>query len=445
VVGGFTVWQTLPLGPPHEDASPYRAQSAFAMDPRLLSIPGLNEDGWVSGDAAPAGAGRVGSRTLRERVMAARPELAEEFEAYRLATTDWLPDFSLFCAIRASCAGAAWWTWPVPLRDRGPEAMDAFRVAHVDAIADLEFEQYLLDTQWRKLRAQAHERGVVLFGDLPLFVAQDSADVWAHRELFKLDQTGQPRVVAGVPPDYFSATGQRWGNPQFDWKAHERQGFKWWRRRLEHDLTRFDLVRLDHFRGLESVWEIPADSETALTGDWIDVPGAALLKSLKQSLGSLPLVAEDLGMITPEVTRLRDAFDLPGMKILQFAFGGDADNPYLPHNLTANSVTYTGTHDNDTLSGWWASLAAHQQHDVLDYLGCGRQRMPGHLIRTALASVSRIAILPMQDLLGLDSTARMNVPGMLAEGNWRWRFDWSQVPQGLSAEMGHWNRRYGRC
>ncbi len=443
VAGGFSVWQVLPLGPPHRDRSPYLAQSAFALDPALLSLEQLRADGWL-GQRTGAGISVVaGRRALREPVLRAAPHLARDFEAFRSQADAWLRDYAMFCVIRNSATDTPWWQWPEPLRDRDENALRQMGAKYGDALEEVAFEQFLLDAQWRRLRSRAREQGVDLFGDLPLFVAQDSVDVWANRHLFKLDQWGRPQVVAGVPPDYFSATGQRWGNPQYDWDVHRQTGFEWWTRRVAHEIDRFDLLRIDHFRGLDAVWEIPAEADTALQGRWVQVPGEALLGSLKRRLGPLPLVAEDLGLISAAVLQLRDEFHLPGMRILQFAFDGGAANPYLPHNLVPNSVVYTGTHDNDTLRGWWDSLAPHQQQHVADYLGCGLDRLPRELVKTALASVSVLSVVPMQDLLGLGADARMNLPGV-AEGNWRWRFTWDQVPPDLSAQSLVLNTRYGR-
>jgi 4-alpha-glucanotransferase len=443
VAGGFSVWQVLPLGPPHHDRSPYLAQSAFALDPALLSLEQMYADGWLDQRIDEGTSTIAGRRALRDAVLRAAPHLAGEFDAFRSRAAHWLTDYAMFCVIRNTVAGIPWWQWPEPLRDRDDDALRKIGAENAAALEEVAFEQFLLDAQWRRLRSRAGERGVELFGDLPLFVAQDSADVWANRSLFKLDEWGQPQVVAGVPPDYFSATGQRWGNPQYDWEVHRKTGFEWWTRRVAHEIDRFDLLRIDHFRGLDAVWEIPAESDTALQGCWVQVPGEALLSSLKRSLGPLPLVAEDLGLISAAVLRLRDDFHLPGMRILQFAFDGGAANPYLPHNLVPDSVVYTGTHDNDTLRGWWESLAPHQQQNVADYLGCGLGRLPQELVRTAFASVSLLSIVPMQDLLDLGADARMNLPGM-AEGNWRWRFTWDQVPSDLSAQSLVLNTRYGR-
>jgi 4-alpha-glucanotransferase len=284
---------------------------------------------------------------------------------------------------------------------------------------------------------------VKLFGDMPIFVAHDSADVWAEPNLFTLDQAGQPTRVAGVPPDYFSETGQRWGNPLYEWPKHIEQNFDWWHRRLQTQLECFDLIRIDHFRGFESCWEIPASCDTAVDGQWVSAPGEQLFDSLLAHFGELPLVAEDLGIITDEVTALREKYAMPGMKILQFAFGGDASNPYLPHQQCIDSVTYTGTHDNNTTLGWYLALEAHVKAHFHAYIGETTETMPWLLIRTALSSVSELAVVPMQDLLSLDSSHRMNIPGTV-EGNWRWQFSWDMVDDNIAARLRALNGLYGR-
>jgi 4-alpha-glucanotransferase len=285
---------------------------------------------------------------------------------------------------------------------------------------------------------------VLVFGDIPLYVADDSADVWASSHNFQLDDHGRPRVVAGVPPDYFSATGQRWGNPIYDWRRLEEEGFTWWVERLRTQLEQFDLLRIDHFRGLEAYWEIPAGEDTAVNGRWVEAPGEALLRRLGDTFERLPLIAEDLGFITPGVEALRDRFDLPGMKVLQFAFGGAADNPYLPHNHAENAVVYTGTHDNNTTLGWFHELDDGVRRHVTEYLGCHADDMPTALCRAALGSVARLAVLPMQDVLRLGADQRMNAPGTHAASNWSWRFRWDQLPPGTDRFYRHLIGLYGR-
>jgi 4-alpha-glucanotransferase len=305
------------------------------------------------------------------------------------------------------------------------------------------FEQFVFERQWQTLRAHAHERDLLLFGDMPIFVAHDSVDVWAQRDYFMLDADGQPTVVAGVPPDYFSAQGQRWGNPLYRWKRMQTDGFRWWIARMTTEFRRFDLLRVDHFRGFEACWEIPAADETAVNGRWVKAVGEALFEVLRSHFGTLPLVAEDLGLITPEVLALRDKYELPGMEILQFAFDSGADNPYLPHNHRKMGVVYTGTHDNDTTLGWFENLPAERQLRVVEYLGYPHEPMPWPLVRAALASASQLAIMPMQDILGLGRGQRMNTPGT-AEGNWSWRFGWEQLLPDLPERLRRMARMYGR-
>jgi 4-alpha-glucanotransferase len=367
----------------------------------------------------------------------------QAFEAFINAQAHWLEDYALYRALRREFSGQAWFQWPAPLRDREPEALAAARARLIDEIAHVCFEQFVFERQWQALRAHAHERDLLLFGDMPIFVAHDSVDVWAQRDYFMLDADGQPTVVAGVPPDYFSAQGQRWGNPLYRWKRMQTDGFRWWIARMTTEFRRFDLLRVDHFRGFEACWEIPAADETAVNGRWVRVPGEALFESLLRHFGSLPLVAEDLGMITPEVLALRDKYELPGMEILQFAFDSGADNPYLPHNHRKMGVVYTGTHDNDTTLAWFENLPAERQLRVVEYLGYPHEPMPWPLVRAALASVSQLAIVPMQDILALGRGQRMNTPGTNG-GNWSWRFRWEQIAPDLGERLLRMAQLYGR-
>ncbi len=442
--GGFTVWQLLPLGPVHGDGSPYQALSSHAGEPALVSAGTAGEEGLgPPADDSVTVDGEWAEEALARFEAEAPETLRAARAAFERAARGWLEDWALFAALREAHGGAPWWEWPAPLRDREPRALRAARRAHARALARHRHVQFVFERQWQALRAAARARGILLFGDLPLFVALDSADVWAHRALFALDAEGRPTRVAGVPPDYFSETGQLWGNPLYEWEAHERERFRWWVERLRTQLARFDLVRIDHFRGLEACWEIPAGARTAMEGRWVPAPGARLLERLRRALGGLPLVAEDLGVITPEVEALRERFGLPGMRVLQFAFGGDAANPHLPHNHVPHAVVYTGTHDNDTTVGWHATLDAGARAHLEAYLGGAAGEMPWPLVRMALASVARLAVIPMQDALGLGGEARMNRPGR-AEGNWRWRFQWEQVPPDLAARLRGLLGLYGR-
>ena len=441
---GFSVWQVLPLGPTHADGSPYQTQSAHAGESSLLDRRVLLERGWIDsleasrGAAHPWHAARLG---FEANASEAAREARARFEHDAAA---WLDDYALFAALRVAHAGAPWWEWPRPLREREPDALQAATVALAERIADERFAQYLFDCQWRELREYAGSRGVRLFGDLPIFVAWDSADCWAERGQFLLDDEGRPEVVAGVPPDYFSATGQRWGNPLYDWQRMARDDYRWWRRRLASQLRLFDVLRVDHFRGFAAYWEIPASEHSAVNGRWASGPGAALFERLTAEFGALPLVAEDLGLITEDVIALREVLGLPGMKVLQFAFGGDAGNPYLPHNHEPNSVVYTGTHDNDTTLAWANGVDDETRRHAARYLRCAVADVATALASAALASVSRWAMLPMQDVLHLGEGHRMNVPGTV-QGNWRWRFRWSQIEPGTVAAWHEDNRLYGRC
>lgn len=441
--GGFSVWQVLPLGPVGDDRSPYFARSNHAGDPNLVDLALLAQEGLIDGAGL---AGRSRAELIAQAVAALAGgggAAAEAFARFRADEAHWLGDFSLYGALQASAGGAPWWDWPAPLRRRDPAALAAARTELAAPIAVIEAGQFFFHRQWRALRRYASERGVRLFGDLPIYLAPDSVETWAHPELFQLDDAGHPIAVAGVPPDYFSADGQLWGNPLYAWEAHERTGFAWWVERLRAQAELYDLVRIDHFRGLEAFWAVPAGARTAATGVWQLAPGDALLRRLREAQGTLAVVAEDLGVITPEVERLRDDFGLPGMRVLQFGLDGDAASLHAPHHWVARSVAYSGTHDNDTTAGWFAQLPPERRAAVCDYLDAPPERIVEKAVRTVLASVSGLAILPMQDLLGLGSDARMNVPGTI-EGNWRWRFEWSAVPTDLGARCRRWNALYGR-
>ncbi|WJW74537.1 4-alpha-glucanotransferase [Thiohalobacter sp. IOR34] len=442
VAGGQRVWQVLPLGPTHEDRSPYQCMSVHAGDPQLICLERLRRWGWL--DAPPAGGRRqVLTAALAGFRQHADADQRAAFAAFRREHAGWLEDFALYRALHEEQQNRSWVDWPEPLRDREPAALAAAGERLAESIEQARFEQFVFFRQWRELREHANRHGILLFGDIPIFVAHDSAEVWAHREYFKLDPAGRPRVVAGVPPDYFSETGQRWGNPVYDWEALAAHDFAWWIERLRTQRELFDLIRLDHFRGFEAYWEIPGDAETAVDGHWEPAPGARFFSRLQEVFGELPLVAEDLGTITPEVVALRRQFGLPGMKILQFAFGGGADNPYLPHNHERLSVVYTGTHDNDTSLGWYRSADEALRAHVRDYLAIGDADMPWALIRAAYASVATLAVVPLQDVLELGSEHRMNTPGV-TEGNWGWRFDWSMVGEDRAPRLRALAALYGR-
>jgi 4-alpha-glucanotransferase len=441
VAGGFSVWQTLPLGVTDAYGSPYCLRSAYAGDPRFIDAADL-----ATLEELPARIDAAGDRAARYAsfMALATPEQKRTFAAFVAARRRWLLPYGLF-ELLAARFGAPWWQWPREYRDREPAALRDCLAGNRVQFRALLFEQYLFELQWSALKRRANERGVYLFGDLPFYMDRDSVEVWWQRELFALTSEGEPLAVAGVPPDYFNAEGQLWGNPLYDWDAMERDGFRWWLDRIAAQLERFDLLRIDHFRALESYWEVPAGASTAKEGQWRRGRGDALLGALRARLGAdVPLVAEDLGIITDEVRALRDRFELPGMVVLQFAFDGSPDNPHLPQHHRPNAVVYTGTHDNDTTVGWYASLEPHAREVVHAMLGVGSTpRVPDFLIDAAYASNAALAVIPMQDLLARDSSARMNTPGTLA-GNWGWRFDWSDVPDSLAATCRERAVRSGR-
>jgi 4-alpha-glucanotransferase len=449
--GGFQIWQTLPVGPVGDSLSPYQMSSAFAGNPRLID-PGFPAVArWLP--AGAAGAPGQGNWPVRQALLhqawlgfsaGAHPEERAAYEHYWQAQRDWLLPFGLFRAARARHGDAGWWSWPEPVRQRRPDAMARLLKEAADEIRETAFEQWMFDLQWAALRARAQQHGIQLLGDLPIYVDLDSADVWWHRHLFRVAGDGRAEAVAGVPPDYFSADGQLWGNPLYNWDAMAADGYRWWVNRVRGQLRWFDFLRIDHFRGLEAYWEVPADAVTARSGSWRPAPGVELLDALGAAFGGQPFLAEDLGTITPAVHALRHRFGLPGMLIAQFAFDGSADNPYLPENQVPDAVIYSGTHDNDTLLGWYRSLDAGGRDHVHRVLNAGPGDMPDALLRSVWESPAEVAIFPLQDLLGLGSEARMNVPST-ATGNWTWRFDWRQVPPGLAAECQERSRRAGRA
>jgi 4-alpha-glucanotransferase len=411
---GFSVWQMLPVGPAGPDGSPFWTHADCAGDPALLDAAELPDT------AAPREA------------------------AFLEASAPWLADYALFEALTHSQAGAPFWNWPKGLRDREPRALALARTRLNAEIARLGDEQRAFFVQWSRLRDYAHSRGVRLLGDMPFYVAPSSVETWIHRELFKLGPGGEPALVSGVPPDYFTHLGQLWGNPVYDWEAARGGGFAWWRARVRAQLARFDLLRLDHFRALVAYWAVPAGAPDARGGAWHATPGEELLRRLRAELGDLPLVAEDLGLITPEVVALRKAFGLPGMRVLQFAFDGSQDNPHLPHMHEPDNVAYTGTHDNDTTLGWYQHLDPGTRERVDLYLSPGVEAMPEALIRAALGSVARLAVVPAQDLLALGSEARLNTPGT-ASGNWSWKLPAGALGAQLAQHYARLNGCFGRA
>ena len=404
---GFSVWQLLPLGVPQENRSPYMCLSSFAINPAMMDTAHIA----AYLDSAP---------------------LVDFLHWYR-ENRDWLDDYALFRVIRARNADRPWYEWPAEYRQRDPDTLARLQSAASQELNAIILQQFALHTRWHEVRDYARQRGIYIFGDLPIFVAHDSADVWAHQDSFMLDEHGLATHVAGVPPDYFSAEGQRWGNPQYNWNTLQDNDFDYWTKRLNHQLQHFDLLRIDHFRGLQAVWMIDASKEGASQGYWQEVPGTDLLKQLGRNRGILPLVAEDLGTITPEVEALRKRFDLPGMAVLQFAWDGSSDNPHLPENITPDRVAYTGTHDNDTTAGWFASLDNAVQNKIMSHLEIDQaDTVLAAFIDAALNSAAQLAVIPLQDLLGLDSSARMNTPGT-DMGNWSWQFQGTDLNPRLAA------------
>jgi len=413
--GQFSLWQMLPLGPPGAEGSPYWARSDFAGLSSLIDRLELPDAG-------------------REQA---------DYRAFLESNRDWLQDYVLFEALKRRF-NTAWWQWPTEFRARDTHALAQFAHEVGAELERLRLDQWYFDWQWRALRRYATERGVLLFGDLPIYVAPDSVATWSQPQQFQLDASGRPAQLAGVPPDYFSADGQLWGNPLYDWGQAERDQFAFWRMRLRRQLQRFDLVRIDHFRGLAAYWAVPAGAATAREGRWCPAPGHALFRALKSDFGELPLVAEDLGVITDDVTELRQAFGLPGMRVLQFGFDGSPHNPHLPHNYQPDLVAYTGTHDNDTTAGWYRSLQADAARKVQFYLDCPADAVLEGMDRAVLASVAQLAILPAQDLLRLGGEARLNTPGTV-HGNWQWRLPEGGLTAALAAHYAALNQTYGRA
>lgn len=450
-LAGQTLWQVLPLVAVGQGGSPYNGLSAFAGNTLLVSADLLVEDALLDEDEARAprgfdpgradydGAGRWKEPLLRRAHAAFRasasPGLRAGFAEFCQREAGWLDDWTLFQALRNELGGP-WTEWPAPLRARDPGALAQARQQLADEVERHALGQFLFDRQWGELRRYANGRGIYLIGDVPIFVAHDSADVWAHPELFELDPRGRPTVVSGVPPDYFSETGQRWGNPLYRWEVMERDGYRWWVERFRRTLRMVDIARIDHFRGFESYWEVPAHEATALHGRWMPGPGTGLFAAVERELGPLPLIAEDLGIITPEVEALRDELRLPGMRVLQFAFGeDDPTNPHLPANYARETVAYTGTHDNNTALGWYRDEASPRARAALRQLAGGGGNEPNwEMIEVVLASNADLAVIPLQDVLGLGTEGRMNTPGS-SSGDWLWRFPNGALTPGLAARL----------
>ena len=465
-----SLWQVLPLGPTGYGDSPYQCFSAFAGNTLLISPERLIEEGLLTPeDLANAPKFPVEKVDFGNVIEFKNELLCKAFSRFKETTdkslrtyfehfsqqsSSWLEDYALYRALKNEQGGKAWNEWEPKLARRDEAALASARERLRDEIDAQKFFQFLFFKQWAALKAYSHERGVKLIGDIPIFVARDSADVWMNPNEFKLDEAGNPQVVAGVPPDYFSATGQYWGNPIYNWDKMLADNFRWWVERVRATLEIYDIVRIDHFRGFAASWEIPGGDKTAERGRWVNVPGRELFTAIRNALGELPIIAEDLGVITPDVEALRDDFGLPGMRILQFAFGGDTLNQDLPHNYIKNCVVYTGTHDNDTTVGWFTSVAGEgstrdsqqierERRFCLDYLNTNGREIHWDFIRTVLASVADTAIVPLQDLLGLGNDARMNLPNSTS-GNWAWRYEAGALTPELAERLKRLMQVYGR-
>ncbi len=456
---GQRLWQVLPLAGIGPGNSPYMSNSAFAGNALLIDLTELQQQGWLdAADLAPVAGlddDKVNfaamypfrmqrlARAAKRFAAAGTPAQRADFAGFLDEHASWMDDFSLFMSLCEAQDWRDWCEWEPALVRREPAALAAARTAHAERIAFWQFCQWRFYRQWAALKAYANGKGIQVIGDTPIFIAYLSAEVWAHQELFELDKNGRPTVVAGVPPDFFSATGQRWGNPLYRWAAHAKDGYGWWVERVRRAFELFDIVRIDHFRGFAGYWEIPASAPTAQTGRWVPGPGEALFEAVAAALGPLPVIAEDLGVITPDVDALRKKFGFPGMRILQFAFAGDATDRFLPHNHEPDTVVYTGTHDNDTVSGWWTAASDHERHFARGYLATDGHDMPWALIRAAMASVADTAVHPLQDVLALPTEHRMNFPGQ-ESGWWGWRFQWSHVQPWHAARLAELVRLYGR-
>lgn len=437
-----TLWQWLPTTPVGPGDSPYQSPSAFAGSPLMVALEPLVERSWLDAVEAPmppfsnerVDFARVTPwREAQLRRAAAgffargRADERSAFAAWCAREAAWLEDYALFMALGEAHGAAPWWDWAEPLRRRDARALAAARASHAREIDFWRFVQWCWDEQCRALKAYANERGIALIGDMPIYVADNSADVWSRPDLYQLGADGRSSVVAGAPPDDLGPDGQRWGNPLYRWDRMAAEGYAWWTARVQRVLAQADILRIDHFRGFAAYWEIPAEAPTARGGRWIEGPGRSLFEAIERRLGRLPIIAEDLGLITPDVVELIEDCGFPRMKVLLFAFGGDGTHPYLPHNFGPDTVVYTGTHDTDTMRGWWDAASERERHFAGAYLACGPHDVHWAAIRACCNSVSRLAVYPLQDVLGLSSAHRMNLPGTLTRWNWSWRFEWSML------------------
>lgn len=454
VDAGMGHWQTLPISPAGQGNSPYSAYSAFAIDPIFLSAEKLLDEGLLSArdlNNAPTSENRVDFDAVRlwkdGIIKKAFEKVSDELQAgldeFRKDHSWWLDDYTLFRALKTANEQRPWFDWESGLKLREPDALSNVRKDLATEIEREQFAQFLVYRQWAEVKKYAGDKGIAIIGDIPIFVALDSADVWCNQDEFKLNEDGSPAVVSGVPPDYFSEYGQKWGNPIYDWHAMRSKRFGWWTARIAHSLRLFDAVRLDHFIGFVRNWEIPAADENAVNGEWKDVPGHDIFETLRDRLGDIAVFAEDLGEVTDEVRKLRDDFEIPGMRVLQFAFGGDANNIHLPHNHIPNSLVYTGTHDNATTVEWWKSLDKTARKHAKTYLKTTGRDIHWEMIREALSSVADTVIIPMQDILGLGKEARMNTPSV-GHGNWGWRMKGEALNLSVSERLRELLVLYGR-
>ena len=457
---GQRIWQLLPTTPIGPGNSPYMSVSAFAGSPLMVALEPLVAAGWLAQPALPPegfAAHRVDFgqvipwRVQQLRLAAAgyrkngSAQARSDFAAWCAKQAYWLDDYALFMALETAHNGHAWWDWADGVKRRDAAALQKARSDHADEVFFWQFVQWCFDTQMSALKAYANARDVAFVGDLPIFIAHHSADCWARPDLYELDDHFQPTSVAGCPPDELGPDGQRWGNPLYRWDRMAAEDFAWWTARVRRALEQADVFRIDHFRGFAGYWKIPASSPTARVGAWTPAPGKALFDAIKRALGDLPIIAEDLGLITPDVIELRDGCGFPGMKILQFAFGGDGSHEFLPHNYGSNFVVYTGTHDNDTVRGWWNAASQRERAYAGSYLACGEHDVHWAMIRALCNSVAEMAVFPLQDVLGLDGAHRMNTPGTLSDANWSWRFDWSMVGSEAGRVLGLISAASGRA
>lgn len=446
---GTKFWQILPLNPTGYGNSPYQGLSAFAGNPLFIDCKNLYELGLLNKhdlDQSPKfplqkvdfkkvipWKSKILDQAFKNFLNCQQPELKHEYEGFKGENASWLKDYSLFMALREEYQLVSWNHWPDPFRLRDPQALRSFEEAEFEKVELHNFFQFIFSKQWKKLKTYANSRGIHLIGDIPIFMGYDCADVWAYPQLFQLDKNREPTAVAGVPPDFFSETGQLWGNPLYNWELHKQENYAWWIRRVKETLTTVDMIRLDHFRGFAGYFKIPAGSKTAKNGEWVPGPGRHLFDAMQAEISRLPFIAEDLGVITPDVVELRERYDFPGMRLLQFAFREDTDHEFLPHNYPANCVVYTGTHDNDTSVGWYQSAPEHERLFCSSYLGHHTRNIAHEMICAIWRSDALIAIAPMQDFLRLGGWARMNLPATV-EGNWLWRMK----PDALTGKLADW-------